>query len=308
MKSVILTLSLTHFLISCSHNVSFRSTSGEKSKPIAFNLSLIHTLSSVPTDGDVHPATLPYYGEYEQTGRKLIYLATRHTSNIESKTHKGIDNIFERFKPEAVIVEVPPFEGELGEEILNRCDSERCVEGLYAYQKAKRLGINVIGGEPQHNEVLRVSLKNGLTEEEMIFFYTYRGVASWRQGDPERAYTPKKPIEEIRRYIKHNKIRLGLEGARFDYKDFVSIYLKNMRTPFDFKKTLYVDIAPYKDGHYIQKLSVVVDKAREESILKKTENLINSNNRVFIIYGSGHFLKHRPVLKNAFISENVISL
>ena len=124
------------------------------------NVNVISTSGVTGTHSHIDLLVVSYFIRLPAADK--CYLKVMNGSNIESKTHKGIDNIFERFKPEAVIVEVPPFEGELGEEILNRCDSERCVEGLYAYQKAKRLGINVIGGEPQHNEVLRVSLKNGL--------------------------------------------------------------------------------------------------------------------------------------------------
>lgn len=295
-------------LLSCINTNGQRNLSSETSR-IEFNLSLIHTLSSHPTSGDIHPNELPYYAVYKREGHTLIYLTTDHTSNVNSKTHLAIDKIMTELSPEQVIVEVPPYEDELSNEVLNHCDlSKKCVEGLYAYKKAKKLGIKVLGGEPPHIEVLKTSLANGLSKKEILFFYTFRGVASWRQGDPSRTYTPENPTQEIRKYIKGNKKRLQLENIDFNYDDFVSIYEKNMKKAFNYKDTRYNDIAPYRDGHYIQKLSVAVDKAREESILKKTEDVINKNKKVFIIYGSGHYLKHRPVLSDAFQTEDITPL
>ncbi|MBC77703.1 MAG: hypothetical protein CME64_16985 [Halobacteriovoraceae bacterium] len=276
---------------------------------LKFNMSLIHTLSSNPTSEDIHPSKLPYCVKYKLGTKELIYLSTNHTSDVQSKTHKAIDFILKEFKPSEVIVEIPPFQENPSDSMLKRCDlEEKCVEGLYAYKKSKILGIDVTGGEPQHIEVLKNSLELGISEREMMFFYTYRGVASWRQGDADRAYDPDNPRKEIESYIKNNKKRLGLLNIKFDYNDFVSIYENNMNAVFNYKNSRYYDIAPYKDGHYIQKLSVIVDKTREETILEKTEELINRSSKVFIIYGSGHFLKHRPVLKEAFKYENVISL
>jgi hypothetical protein len=133
-------------------------------------------------------------------------------------------------------------------------------------------------------------------------------VASWRQGEPGRSYKPENPKEEITKYIEANKIRLKLEQIDFNYRDFVAMYEAAMRRPFDFRDTRYVDIAPYKDGHYIQKLSTIVDKCREKSILLKVERSINDHSKVLIIYGSGHYLKHRPVLKKAFDSEEIEDL
>src|SRR5690606_15863923 len=135
--------------------------------------------------------------------------------------------------------------------------------GLYAYRKAKALGVSVISGEPFDYEVLKDSLIEGLTKEEVLFFYTFRGVASWRQGDSERAHNPKNPAEEIKKYIRGNKARLGLNNINFTYADFTKLYESKMNKKFNYKNTRYDDIAPFKDGHYIQKLSVVVDKTRE---------------------------------------------
>jgi hypothetical protein len=270
-------------------------------------MSLIHNLSSSLTSKDLHPKELPYLVSYKIGNKELVYLATKHTSNIDSKTHRAIDKTLKDFKPDIVIVEVPHYEVKLSDSVLKNCDlTKRCTEGLYAYMRANELNIKVISGEPQDQEVLKNSILNNVSEDEILFFYTYRGVASWRQGDPIRAYTPKMPIDEVKRYIQGNKKRLGLDNSNFGYEDFIFIYEKNMSKVFDFKDTRYHDIAPYKDGHYIQKISVVVDKTREESILKKLENFINQSSKVFIIYGSGHFLKHRPVLKKAFESEIII--
>jgi hypothetical protein len=307
---ILMTALVFFCFLSCSHkNTNFWGNISSKDLRVHFDMTLIHTLSSRPTSKDLHPKEVPYLVSYKASNKELVYLVTNHTSKIDSKTHRAIDKTLKDFKPDIVIVEVPHYEVELSHNVLKNCDlTSRCTEGLYAYMRANDLKIKVIGGEPQDREVLINSIANGMSEDEILFFYTFRGVASWRQGDPQRAYAPENPIEEIKKFIRGNKKRLDLDNSNFGYEDFIFIYEKNMSKAFDFKDTRYHDIAPYKDGHYIQKLSVVVDKTREVSILKKLEDFINQSSKVFIVYGSGHFVKHRPVLKKAFESETIISL
>lgn len=174
--------------------------------------------------------------------------------------------------------------------------------------RSKEKGIHVEGGEPSDLEIKKTALRKGVTNEELIFFFSYRGVASWRQGDPDRAHHPNDPLKEISTYIENSKRRLRLDAIKFELKDFFDLYNLKMGKEFDYKQTRYEDIAPYKGGHYIQRLSLKIDFAREVNILNVLEKMINMYDRVLILYGSGHYLKHRPVIKDIFKDFKVVKI
>lgn len=302
----ILILLLFPFYDIFSHPENKPTPISRSDEKIQLNFDLIHTLSKNPTSADSHPAKLPYYVIYKKGNKKLIYLSTPHTKNIQSQSHQMIKKILASTSLKSVIVEMPTYDDKILKKLLDYCDvNKECVESVYAYKLASLLKLDVIGGEPHNLEILKNSIKLGMTTKEVIFFYTFRKVAMWRQSNPDKAYHPPNPINEIKKYIESSKKRLRLRNHPFSYKDFTEIYKKGMKKPFNYKKTAYEDIAPYKDGHYIQKLAVIIDQTRENSILKIIQDKINQYSEVFVIYGSGHFLKHRPVLKEAFDSERI---
>lgn len=295
------------FLVGCSTQNIERKVASEEE--IKFDLQLIHNLSVKPVSEDGHPTELPYTVRYNKNGKEIIYLSTMHTSDVNSKTHKAIDQVLKSFRPKSVIVEIPGFNEDRRHEILGQCDRvKKCVEGPYAYLQALDMSIEAISGEPSDKKVFEASLKEGMTEDEFIFFYVFRTIATWRSNEADRAYHPENPDLEILKYIKSVKRLLNLTSSTFDLKGFKEIYQTKMGKEFDYKKTGYEDIAPYYDGHAIQRMSVIIDKSREESILKILEDKINKSDKVFIIYGSGHFLKHRPVLIDVFKNETVLAL
>jgi hypothetical protein len=291
-------------LLGCSHEPNRDLSNNEK---ISFNLDLIHTLSAGSDSRDQNPAKLPFLAKYKKGKKEVIYLSTMHTPDIKSKTHEAILEILRDFSPNSIVVEISGyFDGRL-DGILSSCDeNKKCMEGSFAYLQARKNFIDATSGEPSDKEILVNALKVGMTQDEFIFFYVFRNTTSWKSS--ETAYPPNDPDSEILKYIDSTKRRLGLESSPFNLEKFKEIYREKRGRKFDHRDVKYEDIAPYSNGHGIQKMSVVIGKFREHFILQTLENKLRQVSKVFIIYGSGHFLKHRPVLVEAFESEEIINL
>lgn len=321
MKSIVYKCFLFQFLVSTvqAQGVENRGTRTQKMHikaetkelhEIEFDYSLIHQLSVMPSDNEIHQAPLPYLAVYKHQDKKLIYLVTPHGSDTESKTHKKIFELMtSKNAPQASIVEIPTHAPKLLETYLRSCDMEkRCVEAPYAYVLAKKHGIKVTGGEPANGLVVQNSIEAGLTMDEIIFFYVVRNFSQWHPNPPKPQHTPENPIQEIKNIIRVKKEILGQSSSPFNLQSLAQIYEKGMGKRFNYLDIKYQDIAPYRDGHYIQKLSNIIDKTREENILKTVEDSLKENSFVFIVYGSGHYLKHKPVLDNALGKPIIIKL
>lgn len=280
------------------------------SEKVNLRLDLIHVLSKKPTDLDKHPVRLPYIAKYTFGEKNLYYLATSHTRNVKSATHRAIKRTLQKYERLNVVVEMNTKNNTHLQHQLQRCNvDEECVEAPYAYKLSHVKNFDVYGGEPSNKVIEKHFLSRGFSIDELIFFYTVRNFSQWHPYPPKPSYKPKYPRKEIENIIEHKKRSLEQTDYSFSYNTLVEIYEKGMGKVFDYQDVKYSDIAPYKDGHYIQKLSVVVDEARERNILKTIQDAINKDNdSVFVVYGSGHYLKHHQVLKQALGSPVYIEL
>lgn len=119
---------------------------------------------------------------------------------------------------------------------------------------------------------------------------------------------PKDPKKEIADIINYKKKQLKLLDNPFDYESLVALYEKHIGKNFDYRNIKYEDIAPYKDGHYLQQLSTIIDRKRETNILNVIESSLNAYDKILVVYGVGHYLKHKPVLDKALGNAKFFSL
>ena len=280
------------------------------SEIIDFKLELIHVLSRKPTDLDKHPVKLPYIAKYIFGEKNLYYLVTAHSRDITSATHRTIKKMLQKHEDLNVVVEMNIKNKAQLSGQLERCNIYKaCVEASYAYKLANAKDFDIFGGEPFNRVVKKHFLGRGYSIDELIFFYTVRNFSQWHPYPPKPPYRPKYPKKEIESIIEHKKRSLEQTDNSFSYNTLVELYKRGMGREFNYENVKYSDIAPYKDGHYIQKLSVVVDEAREISVLRAIQDAINiDDDNTFVIYGSGHYLKHRQVLNQALGNPNYIKL
>lgn len=299
------------FLVSCSIKQGrFPTSENSENEDIVFNMDLIHLLSKVPIEFDKHPVQPPYIAKYSFGKKSLYYLATPHSRDISDATHRAIKRTLKKIRALNIVVEMNTEHKAQLQGQLEGCRVDTvCVEAPYAYKLAKAKGFDVFGGEPLDSVITKHFLHREFNINELIFFYTVRNFSQWHPLPPKPSYKPKNSKKEIENIIKHKKIMLEQIENPFNYNTLIKIYENGMNKEFDYKNVKYVDIAPYRDGHYIQKLSTVVDEARERNILETIVKAINiDEDDVFVIYGSGHYLKHRQVLKQVLGNPDIIKL
>lgn len=251
--------------------------------------------------------TQPYFAEFSYKDKKLVYVLAKHVSEkeypdvLDHPTIITIRNLFQKFRPEVVIVEGIPTGDELSPESMKehakKCRARKfkgCGESFYAIDQAILSKTEFISGEPREKEIKQELAKYGYSEVDILGFYMVRQIPQMkRRNEFSAASFP----YECERFLKRYRKRLGFAGT-FGYQDFKEWYARHMTSPKSFLDIENNDPAPHggKDATYIQKISHHVGLARDRMIVSRIENMMNRFDRVLIIYGGSHYLLQENAL------------
>lgn len=241
----------------------------------------------------------PYVSTYIKQQKTLKYLAAEHQNNIESETFKTVKTVIEDFKPDVMILEGFTDESGMLRHSLE-CEKEgvqKCGESEYAITLGQKLDIKFTAGEPSEFQILERLLKLGYTTDDLIGFYLVRQIPQWRRhGDLNPQHIDKQIEREGKRIQKSDlKVNPG-----YTWKQFTEWYEKNLGKKFNLDTISTKDLAPQisENPTFLNIISREVDVVRERSIILKIEAMLNKYDKVLVIYGSGHLVKHREVLRD----------
>ena len=156
--------------------------------------------------------------------------------------------------------------------------------------------VQFTNGDPSDLEI-KLGLKDlGFSEEDALSFFVARMLPQHFRENKEFGTSDsifKKTIETDLIEL-HNRVKSDLN---FGYQDFMNWLNRQSETPVS-KLFSEQALAPLDSGSPIQKISFQVDILRNRSLLKRIENMVNTYDRVLVIYGSAHYLSLSPALES----------
>jgi hypothetical protein len=264
------------------------------------NPALVQSLSEAPKD---LMAKHPYVAHFRKDGMDLFMVATLHESKPGNETFKVINRVLNQFRFKRIIVEgCRNAAGEIHfDEFKNlmRPDKKRGVypggERGFAMELAHEKGISVIGGEPTYKELAEAVLAAGFKWEDVL------GVEFIKIMSPgfRKVQNDKRTASEL---FKQNLGYMRREmqapdSVSFELPDFYAWFEQHTGEKFDPEK---VEINKFRftpAGKYIEKISVPMDKERNQFLAKTISIDLLKYKRVLVVYGNGHYACLRKALE-----------
>jgi hypothetical protein len=252
----------------------------------------------------------PYVAEFAKGDKKLLYVLSKHVSEkefpriIEHPTNVTIRKLFERFRPQVVIVEgIPPEDEKTPQKLrdhIAKCKNQEfkgCGESFYAMDQAIESSARYITGEPTEEEIREHLARSGFSQQDILGFYMVRQIPQMKRRN---TFSKESFPRECERFLEHYRKRIGMR-EKFDCGDFKAWYGKNMHKPKNYLDIENNDPAPHggTDATYVQRISHQVGLARDRVIVKKIENMLNLYDRVLVVYGGSHYLLQEHALKDS---------
>jgi hypothetical protein len=251
------------------------------------------------------PYEAPFLAKYSKDSRSLWFLAADHTNDVESSTFKTIRTAFHDFRPQAVIVEgfedtgvfSPKEYAEYARKVAKE-NFRTSTEPSYVVWLALENNVPFVPGEPQNKTIALELQKLGYEAIEYYYFDYARSVPGLREI--KRANS----LQQFKEYA--TKFFVGYfrdfdPAGHFKFEEFASWYKKKTGKKFNFDTINGKEFEPQVDRNpgTLNKLSHQVGMIREQHLLVTLERLLNQFDRVLVVYGSGHLVKQRDVLKDS---------
>lgn len=252
---------------------------------------------------DSSTAKSPALYKFEKEGKKLWYLASRHTVDSNSETFRFINQVFATQKIDVVIVE--GFETQLGpnpKSIISYLEKEK-KKGVYSngepsfvVEKALEKNVPFIGGEPSEKEIFRAALNQGFTEKDIIGFAFVRRMPQLRRAGALRNMADLE--KEFKSYSYSRAKDLEFKDFQYSFLDFKQWYQEKQKKELSLDSGEKGEAAPMEGPFFTQKISLMVTRLRDEHLLNTISRLMNENESVFIVYGSSHYRIEHLALKS----------
>lgn len=244
---------------------------------------------------DGHLDSNPYILEFKNGKKEIIFCGVEHLTdneNIENKMFSEIEEKCYAFQPNICVNEG----GDISQKkYLSKKDAIQ-KDGEIGLTKimADSLKIKTINGDPnvefEFNELLKTYSKG----EFLAYIVTERlmwsliGEKISQEKEIEKRYT-----EFIENYIiKKGKVILTLEEKKFSFYKFN--YMKLVGRKFglnDLKPT-----NPFDSNGKFQEIGRTSKNIRDQFLLKTIDDLLNENDKVFVVFGGWHLLTCKPGL------------
>ncbi len=244
---------------------------------------------------------------YKFGGKKLIFIAAKHSTESDSLTFKVIKEAYATFDIDSVIVEGYPYShGPNSEKVLRwaarkqaRNEFQEGGESVPTVMGAQAENATIWGGEPDDADIRAGVLSQGFSEEDLLGSYTLRSVPQWVRerkissaGDPQTRTLIDSELER-------NRMRLGFDaGLLADYGAWLRWYVDTNRKFFGEEFELQ-EVGPLANGPYeTNKISAAISRARAEFLLGLIAKHLNAGESLMVVFGASHFMIHEPALNH----------
>ena len=237
--------------------------------------------------------------------RHLIFQGAVHTVRTDSPTFRLINEAYDRFEIDAVIVEGCPYDwgpdpADLVDWATAQTEQVGFMQGgetVPAVRGAQAVGATSWCGEPDEGEIRRRVLAAGHSDADLLGFYTLRMIPPWirerRITGPDDASVPAMIDEELA----YNRSILGLQDVVLDgfqaWSDwYEATNGKAFSAAFDLE-----EVGPRADGAYgSNAIAVAISRARAAFLQERIADHLNAGESLMVVYGGSHLMIHRPAL------------
>lgn len=246
------------------------------------------------------PYDAPFIAVYHNQTHTIAFLASQHASSLKSPTFRTVEKAINEFAPDCIIVEgvsyeqnfnTRPYIQKAKEE--SATSFEYCSEIVYAIYLAHQNSIRFVGGEPSHTTIYEEMLKWGYAPDDFFGFYIVRQIPQWNL---EKKEPTKERIEDfISLYSK-----IISRSTTMNYSKFLTWYQEKTGSQFIGSQITTKTTFPTVKGSFIQTLAHQVTALRDIELLNTLEKMVNSHQRILVIYGSSHHAVNRKALESVF--------
>lgn len=248
---------------------------------------------------------------YSTAGKDLYYIGTLHGKDFENKSHEIIGQAMRKYPPQIAVIEgletARGISPDLGFDPKKPSDMQRFMfrseENIHTAEYLRHKKIPFIGGEPTTEEIFKKLVENGYSQKDGMALHLLRSVSIWnRSGNLNKQHFPEQANAFLNSKLfdfvpKENKLTVD------EFKAWYDAHKAELGNKDVFQVTA-TDTNPNNvDPNYFQKMSAVMDRARDENLLKVISEALEKNDKVLVVYGNAHQYKSAPVFENMFAQK-----
>ncbi len=240
------------------------------------------------------PYKYPFVVSYRSGSKVLVFVASNHSTHVESASFKTIREVVGREKFDLFVAEgFPRSYGINPQRKVEKALKDgaggffKGEEPNYTIVQAQKYGSPFIGGEPDEMEIVEAIEKRDYTRKDLLFFYLIRQIPQWRRQDELKDRSVARMAEE---FLDLWSTRLSLP-QRPTIEEFKDWYQKKMGQPFCSEAITSETSAPYETSSiFTQKISSEVGKIRDTFTVRTIVTEMEKYPRVLIVYGGSHWI------------------
>lgn len=277
-------------LIGCGHTAPFRA-----------NLELLRPWNAAEDASQ----SGPFAARFVKGDNKLTFVAAQHTTSLDHPTITLLRRELKLLSPEVVVVEGPSrSKGLSPKPLVERATQLAPTEMVRRYHEAGVAmrwavahDVGFVGAEPSSAELAGRYVARGKgTLEDLALFYLVRKIPQWRrQGHDLGKDFPARFSAFMLALAK----RLSVPPASLPKIDALHRwYEAGNRKPFDPRAIKSGECAPISGEKALrtQRINFTINHLRNEQIALTITEMLNTYDKVLVIYGGGHFMQHELVL------------
>jgi hypothetical protein len=291
---------MRHFIILTFIAVLFSNCNNAKlDKKANSDTTLIYPTISyldIKLDSNGRLPSNPYILEFTKGKKTVVFCGVNHLtddSDIENPMFTKIEQKFFAFKPEIVINEG----GDISNKVYSSRQDALLKDGEIGLSKilSDSLKIKTVDGDPTVAFEFKELLKTYSKGEFLAYIVTERLMWGLKgQGISKTSEIEKNYEKFVQNYIiKEGGITLEKTEQSFSF--FKSNYEQLLKRPFDISELEPTN--PFEPNGKFQKIGRASKEIRDQYLIKTVDKLLNTHDKIFIVFGGWHLLTCKPGLE-----------
>lgn len=237
----------------------------------------------------------PYILEFTNGNKKIVFCGTIHLSksDIDNPLYTKIEDTFFSIRPNVCVNEG----GDISKKIYTSKKEAIIKDGEIGLTKvlADSLKLSCVNGDMNEEYEFRNLLKKYSTEDFIAYIVNER--LMWELKD--RKITKQADIEkEYKKFIEGYIMKLGkvtLSENQKTFEFFKTSFEKTLGRPFDINRPEPTN--PFEPKGKFQEIGRTSKQIRDQNLMATVDKLLDTNDKVFIVFGGWHLLTCKPGLE-----------
>lgn len=288
MQRTLLLLAMSCFLAACNP--------GKNQDPHADGSYPTVSYLDIKLDNNGHLPANPYILEFKNGKKQIVFCGVEHLtddSDIRNPLFTTIENEFFEVRPNIAINEG----GDVSKTVYTSKQEAITRNGEIGLTKilCDSLKIHTVNGDPAVAAEFSELLKRYSKGEFLAYIVTERLMWGLKgQGITDQEEIARQYNDFVQQYIiKQGGVALGKGEQSFDF--YRSQYERLLKRPFSLEELEPTN--PFKPKEKFQEIGRASKEIRDQFLLKTIDRLLDSNNKVFVVFGGWHLLACRPGLE-----------